>query len=156
MAKQKGIIKIEGTISDIGFYKYADDYFGQENALVSASRIDNDPAFQRTRENMAEYAREGKACKTLCNAILSPNEHNQLKNMNIIQRSKAPTPNFFKKVRNIGLILTAVSGAIMAAPVAVPMVLVKLATYLAVAGSVASAVSQITTESGEKAEGLDA
>jgi energy-converting hydrogenase Eha subunit G len=66
--------------------------------------------------------------------------------MNLIQRASAPTPKFFKKVRNISLILAAVSGTLLATPVALPLVVVKIAGYLAVAGSVASAVSQVTTE----------
>ncbi|HEX2606678.1 MAG TPA: hypothetical protein VHK91_04830 [Flavisolibacter sp.] len=65
--------------------------------------------------------------------------------MNIIQRTQAPTPKYFKKVRNIGLILAAVSGTVLTAPVALPAVIAKIAGYLAVAGSVASAVSQATT-----------
>jgi len=66
--------------------------------------------------------------------------------MNLIERAQAPTPKFFKKVRNIGLILAAISGTLLASPVALPLVAVKIAGYLAVAGSVASAVSQVTTE----------
>jgi hypothetical protein len=65
--------------------------------------------------------------------------------MNLIQRASAPTPKFFKKVRNIGLILAAISGTILATPVALPAVITTIASYLAVAGSVASAVSQVTT-----------
>lgn len=66
--------------------------------------------------------------------------------MKIIQRAKAPTPKFFKKVRNIGLALAAVATSIVAAPVALPAVLVKIAGYLAVAGGVAGAVSQTTVD----------
>ena len=66
--------------------------------------------------------------------------------MNIIQRAAAPTPKFFKKVRNIGLILAAISGTLLTTPVALPLLVAKIAGYLAVAGSVASAVSQVTTE----------
>lgn len=65
--------------------------------------------------------------------------------MTIKQRVSEPTPKFFKKVRNIGLALAAISTAIFAAPVALPAVVVKIATYLAVAGGVAGAVSQATT-----------
>lgn len=61
------------------------------------------------------------------------------------QRLNAPTPAFFKKIRNAGLTLAAVSAAILAAPVALPAAVVQVAGYLAVAGSVASAVSQTTT-----------
>ena len=66
--------------------------------------------------------------------------------MNLVQRAQAPTPKFFKKVRNIGLILAAISGTVLATPVALPALAIKIAGYLAVAGSVASAVSQVTTE----------
>jgi hypothetical protein len=69
--------------------------------------------------------------------------------MNIIDRTQAPTPKFFKKVRNVGLILAAISGTVLASPVALPLVVGKIAGYLAVAGGVASAVSQATTEGEE-------
>ena len=65
--------------------------------------------------------------------------------MNILERVNAPTPDFFKKLRNIGLLLAAISAAIIASPVALPAALVSVASYLAVAGTVVSAVSQITT-----------
>ena len=67
--------------------------------------------------------------------------------MNVIERAQAPTPKFFIVLRNIGLVLAAASGAIMAAPVALPAAIVTTAGYLAVAGGVISAVSQITTMS---------
>lgn len=66
--------------------------------------------------------------------------------MNLIERVGAPTPKFFKKLRNIGLILAAVSGTIVAAPIALPAVVIQIAGYLAVASSVASAVSQTAVE----------
>jgi hypothetical protein len=62
--------------------------------------------------------------------------------MTILQRLTATTPSFFKKLRTISLALAAASGAVLAAPVALPAVLIKIAGYLAVAGSVATAVSQ--------------
>jgi len=65
--------------------------------------------------------------------------------MNIIKRAKAPTPKFFKVLRNIGLVLAAVGGTILAAPVALPIVITTIGGYLTVAGGVASAVSQLTT-----------
>jgi hypothetical protein len=66
--------------------------------------------------------------------------------MNIIERVQSPTPTFFKKVRKIGLILAAVSGAILAAPVALPATVITIATYLGLVGGVATAVSQTATE----------
>jgi len=66
--------------------------------------------------------------------------------MNIQERAKAPTPKFFKVLRTIGLSLLAVSGSIMAAPIALPAAVVTAAGYVAVAGGVISAVSQVTVE----------
>ena len=65
--------------------------------------------------------------------------------MNIIKRIQAPTPKFFKVLRTIGLVLAAVGGTILAAPVALPVVIVSIGGYIAVAGGVISAVSQLTT-----------
>jgi uncharacterized membrane protein HdeD (DUF308 family) len=66
--------------------------------------------------------------------------------MNLIKRAKAPTPKFFKVLRNIGLALAAIGGTILAAPIALPVVVSSIGGYLAVAGGVVSAVSQLTTE----------
>lgn len=55
---------------------------------------------------------------------------------------KAPTPRFFKTLRNIGLVLTAIGGVVATAPVALPALVVSAAGYLAVAGGIVSAVSQ--------------
>lgn len=65
MARQKGIIKLKGTIGDITFYKTQDGHLAREKGGIEASRIQNDPAFQRTRENGAEFGRAGKAGKIL-------------------------------------------------------------------------------------------
>ncbi|MGB5028729.1 MAG: hypothetical protein WBO38_09520 [Chitinophagaceae bacterium] len=70
MAKQKGIIKLDGTIGGITFYKSTQDgYLAREKGGVSADKIANDPAFQRTRENGEEFGRAGKAGKLLRNSI---------------------------------------------------------------------------------------
>ena len=69
MAKQKGIIKLKGTIGDITFYKTQDGYLAREKGGIEASRIANDPNFQRTRENGAEFGAAGKAGKMLRNSI---------------------------------------------------------------------------------------
>ncbi len=71
--------------------------------------------------------------------------------MNILQRAAKPTPKFFRTLRNIGLTVAAIGTSIIAAPVALPAVLVKLAGYLTVAGTVMSGVSQVTvTNEGEE------
>jgi uncharacterized membrane protein HdeD (DUF308 family) len=65
---------------------------------------------------------------------------------NIINRTMAPTPKFFKVLRNIGLALAAVGGTILTAPLALPAIIVTIGGYVAVAGGVLSAVSQLTVE----------
>ncbi|MFT4802532.1 MAG: hypothetical protein ACI93N_002312 [Flavobacteriaceae bacterium] len=62
--------------------------------------------------------------------------------MKFSERIKEPTPPFFKKLRNIGLILAAVGGAILAAPITLPAIVLSIATYITVAGTVATTISQ--------------
>ena len=64
--------------------------------------------------------------------------------MNLLERVVSPTPTFFQKLRNIGLVLAAISAAIIGAPVALPAIITTIASYLAVAGTVLSGVSQVT------------
>jgi len=71
MAKQKGILPIEGTLGNITFFKSKDGYMAKQKSGVSADKIASDPAFQRTRENNAEFARAGKAGKLLRNTFRS-------------------------------------------------------------------------------------
>jgi uncharacterized membrane protein YeiH len=64
--------------------------------------------------------------------------------MKLVERIKAPTPKFFRVLRSIGLALLAISGALVAAPIVLPAVVVSVAGYMAVAGGVITAVSQMT------------
>ena len=66
--------------------------------------------------------------------------------MNISKRVKAPTPKFFRVLRNVGLVLAAVGGTLLAAPISLPVLLTSVGGYLVVAGGVASAVSQLTVK----------
>src|SRR5690606_38746888 len=65
MAKQTGIIKLKGTIGGISFYKTSDGHLAREKGGIDASRIANDPAFQRTRENGSEFGTAGKGGKLI-------------------------------------------------------------------------------------------
>ncbi|MCF6132814.1 hypothetical protein [Flavobacterium wongokense] len=70
MARQKGIIKLKGTIGGITFYKTSQDgHLAREKGGIEKSRIESDPAFQRTRENGSEFGRAGKAGKLLRTAL---------------------------------------------------------------------------------------
>jgi hypothetical protein len=65
--------------------------------------------------------------------------------MKLVDRFKSPTPKFHRTLRNIGLGLAAAGGAILASPIVLPTAIVSLASYLIVAGSVATAVAQSVT-----------
>jgi len=65
MARQSGLLKIKGTIGGMTFYKSQDGDLVREKGGVDGSRIANDPAFVRTRENGEEFGAAGKAGKIL-------------------------------------------------------------------------------------------
>lgn len=62
--------------------------------------------------------------------------------MNLLERYQQPTPKFFKILRNVGIALATAGGAIIAAPISMPAIVITIATYMTVAGTVATAVSQ--------------
>ncbi|MCZ4319914.1 hypothetical protein O4H26_13045 [Aequorivita viscosa] len=62
--------------------------------------------------------------------------------MDLFERIRRPTPWFFRRLRNIGIGLTAIGGAIIANAIYLPSVLTKIAGYFIVAGTVSSVVSQ--------------
>ena len=68
----------------------------------------------------------------------------------VIKRMNQKTPRFFKKVRTIGLTLGAIGASIIAAPVAFPAILIKIAGYLITAGLVAGGVSQTAVKNEKK------
>jgi ABC-type molybdate transport system permease subunit len=65
--------------------------------------------------------------------------------MKLRERLKKPVPVFFKKVQKAGLVLTAAGVAILASPVALPVVVSTVAGYMVAVGSVIAAVAQSTT-----------
>ncbi|RXK81743.1 hypothetical protein [Filimonas effusa] len=70
----------------------------------------------------------------------------EIDNLTLVERAQAETPQFFKKLRTIGLVLAAASAALLTAPVSLPAAVTTIAGYLAVAGGVATAVSQVAVE----------
>jgi hypothetical protein len=56
MAKQISLLKVNGTLEDLTFYKSQDGLLVRTKGGVSRERIMNDPAFARTRENGSEFA----------------------------------------------------------------------------------------------------
>lgn len=72
------------------------------------------------------------------------------KNMNVVERVKAPTPKWFKVLRTIGITLASVGGAVLASPVVLPAGIVTAAGYLLLGGTVVTAVSQTGVKSEEE------
>jgi hypothetical protein len=68
----------------------------------------------------------------------------------LLVRLQEPTPRFFQKIRNFGLLLTGVSAVITTAVIPLPAILITLAGYTALAGGIASAVSQATINKEEQ------
>tara|TARA_R110000868_G_scaffold145208_1_gene365346 strand:- start:357 stop:1106 length:750 start_codon:yes stop_codon:yes gene_type:complete len=69
MAKLKSLIKIEGTLDGMTFYKGKDGYLVRTKGGVSKNRIENDPAFIRTRENGSEFGQTAKSGKLFRKAL---------------------------------------------------------------------------------------
>ena len=59
---------------------------------------------------------------------------------------QAPTPKFFRVLRSVGIALATAGGSILAAPVVLPAIVLTIAGYATVAGSVMTAVSQAAVE----------
>jgi len=70
MAKNRSLIKIEGTLDDLTFYKGKDGYLVRTKGGVSKNRIKNDPAFARTRENGTEFGHIAKSGKLVRRSII--------------------------------------------------------------------------------------
>ena len=62
------------------------------------------------------------------------------------ERLARPTPRFFKRLRNIGLIVGTIATGLIVAPVALPALLISVATYAATAAGIAVSVSQLTVK----------
>jgi hypothetical protein len=71
MAKQAGIIRIEGTVGNLTFVRTKDGYQVKEKTSLNGDRISADASFERTRENASEFGRAGKAGKVLRQAFRS-------------------------------------------------------------------------------------
>lgn len=65
---------------------------------------------------------------------------------NFKERWNGKTPKFWKKVQRWAIITGAVAGAIIAAPVTLPAVVITTATYVATVATTAATLSQLTVE----------
>ena len=62
------------------------------------------------------------------------------------ERWNSKTPNFWKKVQRIAIVVGAVAGTIIAAPIALPAALITVAGYAVAVGTTVATVSQFTVE----------
>lgn len=69
MAKQAGVITLNGRVGRLSFYKTKDGYLAREKGGVSRSRIMNDPRYARTRENLKEFADNASSAKLFRDAL---------------------------------------------------------------------------------------
>lgn len=66
MAKQESLIKLRGKVGDLSFSKHRSrGYEARMKGGVDKARIQTDPKFQRTRENMAEFGTAVSTAKQL-------------------------------------------------------------------------------------------
>jgi hypothetical protein len=65
MPKQKGTHRLLGTTGDMTYQKTKDGYTAREKTHISADKIRTSDSYARTRENMAEFGRAGKASKVM-------------------------------------------------------------------------------------------
>ncbi len=73
MAKQKGFIKVKGSLGGLTFYSLNREELIRTTGGIDKSRIEKDPNFKRTRENMSEFggsAKVGKALRTGFSSII--------------------------------------------------------------------------------------
>ncbi len=71
MSKQLGVIKLKGNIGGISFYQSEGVHLARLANGPSKERIAGDTAFQRTRENNAEFGGSATAAKALRTALAS-------------------------------------------------------------------------------------
>src|ERR1043165_6116703 len=57
MAKQIGVLKIEGTIGNLTFYRIGNQYFVRLKSSLSGRRVKTKPEFERTMESAGRMAR---------------------------------------------------------------------------------------------------
>jgi hypothetical protein len=115
MAKQNGLVKIEGTIENLTFYKSANGHFVRSKGGVSKNRIMNDPAFVRTRENGVEFssiAGSGKLLRTALGSMLFKAKDNRLTSrlVKVMGQVKNLDGTNVRGERNVGVGITSAGG----------------------------------------------
>src|ERR1043166_310133 len=85
MARQKGPVKIIGTLDDITFYKMGDSgYIARIKSSLDANRVKTDPNFELSRRASEEFGRASRGAKLLKLGLLWAGGH--LSDTRIISR----------------------------------------------------------------------
>jgi hypothetical protein len=66
--------------------------------------------------------------------------------MNVVKRLRGKTPRFFKRVIQIAIGIGAVGATIIAAPIAVPAILITAAKIMITVSATATAISKLTID----------
>ncbi len=111
MARQKGLLKYKGTLDDLTFYQSQDGNMVRQKGSLDAARIKKDPAFIRTRENMAEFSSFTKSGKLLREAIrpllLSASDNRVISRLNsVLTAIKNQDSISARGLRNVGVGIT--------------------------------------------------
>lgn len=69
MAKQVGLLKLQGSVGGLSFYKKGDEYNVRVKGGPSREQVLKDPKFKRTRENSSEFARAVRVAKSFRDAL---------------------------------------------------------------------------------------
>jgi hypothetical protein len=73
-----------------------------------------------------------------------------------LNRLSQPTPKYFRKIRNIGLLLAGIGTAIVTLPVSLPAIVVTVATYgIAVGTSISTIASLVKKIENDELEELE-
>ncbi|MCX7548102.1 hypothetical protein OS188_09070 [Xanthomarina sp. F1114] len=70
MAKQKGLIKIHGTLNGISYYPLGGQYISRIATGPSKERIQTDPAYAKVRANNLEFGMASRLSKAIRTGIL--------------------------------------------------------------------------------------
>ncbi len=108
MARQRSIIKIKGDIDDLSFYETQDGHMVRKKGGVDGKRIATDPAYIRTRENIAEFSAAAQAGKTLRLSLFSLIQNSKDNRMTsrltkLMGEIKNMDPTSVRGSRNVGV-----------------------------------------------------
>jgi hypothetical protein len=118
MAKATGVLKIEGTIEDLTFYKKDGVNYVRRKSGVSKERIATDPNFERTRENGSEFghsANAGKMLRLAASAMVFRAKDSQLSSrmLKVMSQIKNLDATSNRGKRTVGLGITTAAGKLL-------------------------------------------